>query len=163
MSSSTERLEVSVTTLAGAVTTQVDVPTGFVPITAIVPLMRRLGEEAQRLEERRTVATGLAISCQKGCAACCRMLVPVSAPEALTLRTFVESLPEERRMALTQRVHDIQERLESAGLLGRLREFAESDQQRTDDDLESINRDYYALRLPCPFLEHEMCSIYEQR
>jgi Fe-S-cluster containining protein len=163
MSSAIERLEVSVTTPAGELKTQVDVPTGFVPITAIVPLMRRLGEEAQALEEQHSIEAGFAISCQKGCAACCRMLVPVSAPEALALRHFVETLPPTHKTAFASRLAQAQQRLDKAGLLDRLRRIAESETQQTDDDLESINRDYYALRLPCPFLENEMCSIYEQR
>jgi Fe-S-cluster containining protein len=163
MSAAIERLAVSITTPAGELTTQVDVPTGFVPITAIVPLMRRLGEQAQALEEQRSIEAGSAISCQKGCAACCRMLVPVSAPEALALRDFVEALPADRKDAFSSRLAQTQQRLEQTGLLGRLRHIAESEAQRTDDDMESINRDYYALRLPCPFLDNEMCSIYEQR
>ena len=29
--------------------------------------------------------------------------------------------------------------------------------------MEQTNRDYYTLRLPCPFLENEACSIYADR
>ena len=32
-----------------------------------------------------------------------------------------------------------------------------------DEQLDPVNRAYYALRLPCPFLENELCSIYEAR
>ena len=45
----------------------------------------------------------------------------------------------------------------------RLEGLAESDRQFSDEEMEPVNRDYYALRLPCPFLEDERCSIYEQR
>ncbi|MBH0179097.1 MAG: AMP-binding protein [Nitrospira sp.] len=48
----TERYEIALNTRAGRLTTAVDVPTAFVPVTAIVPLMRRLGEEAQALKEK---------------------------------------------------------------------------------------------------------------
>ncbi len=54
-------------------------------------------------------------------------------------------------------------RLEETGLWSRLNDLAETDRQLSDDDLEQTNRDYYALRMPCPFLENEMCSIYEDR
>ncbi|HBH79533.1 MAG TPA: zinc/iron-chelating domain-containing protein, partial [Nitrospira sp.] len=73
-----ERFEIALNTSAGQITTAVDVPTGFVPVTSIVPLMRRLGEEAQALEVARVGEEGKVPSCQKGCAACCRMLVPLS-------------------------------------------------------------------------------------
>src|SRR5881628_1478878 len=134
-----ERLEVAVKTPAGLLTTPVEVPTGFVPVTAIVPLMRRIGEQAEALEERKSIAAGEAISCKKGCAACCRMLVPV------------------------MNVAAAGSRLERAGLLARLTEIAETSRQLSDEEMEPLNRDYYALRMPCPFLENEVCSIYEDR
>lgn len=158
-----ERLEVSIKTPAGMLTTPVEVPTGFVPVTAIVPLMRRLGEQAQALEERNALAAGETISCQKGCAACCRMLVPVSAPEAFALKDMIGALPEARRQATLRKVADAKARLEQAGLLARLTAIAETERQLSDEEMEPINRDYYALRMPCPFLENEVCSIYEDR
>src|SRR2546430_12630845 len=95
-----ERREVAVKTPAGLLATPVEVPTGFVPVTEIVPLMRRIGEQAEALEERKSIAAGEAISCKKGCAACCRMLVPVSAPEAFALKDMIAKMPrsEERRV-----------------------------------------------------------------
>ena len=160
---SIERLEVSVKTPAGMLTTPVEVPTGFVPVTAIVPLMRRLGEQAQALEERKARAAGKTISCQKGCAACCRMLVPVSAPEAFALKDMIGALPDARRQATLRKVAEAKTRLAQVGLLARLTAIAETDRQLSDEEMEPINRDYYALRTPCPFLENEVCSIYEDR
>ncbi len=159
----TERLDLSITTPAGPVTATVELPTGFVPVTQIVPLMRKLGEQAQALEQRRVVASGQAISCAKGCAACCRMLVPVSPPEAFALRTMVAGLPPERRQAYSRSVEDALAQLDRAGLLARLRHLADADRPMTDEEMEPINRAYFALKLPCPFLENETCSIYEDR
>ena len=158
-----ERLEVSVKTPAGLLTMPVEVPTGFIPVTAIVPLMRRLGEQAQALEEQKAIAAGRAISCKLGCAACCRMLVPVSAPEAFALKDMIAKMPAGRRQATVTKVAAARARLERAGLLGRLTEIAETGRQLSDEEMEPINRDYYALRMPCPFLENEVCSIYEDR
>ncbi|HKC93420.1 MAG TPA: hypothetical protein VKB81_05295, partial [Nitrospira sp.] len=83
---SIERFEIAVNTPAGRLNTTLDVPTGFVPITSIVPVTRRLGEEMLKLEELRSREAGHSISCRMGCAACCRMLVPLSPPEAFALR-----------------------------------------------------------------------------
>ncbi|WP_447974832.1 YkgJ family cysteine cluster protein [Nitrospira sp. Kam-Ns4a] len=162
-SGSVERFEVCVNTPAGRLTSTVEVPSGFVPVSAIVPVLRRVGEQTLALEERQAVAAGASVSCKKGCAACCRMLVPVSAPEAFALHAMVERLPEARRRALRAKVAEARGRLDAAGLLGRLTAVAETDRQLQDEDLESLNRAYYALRLPCPFLEDEVCSIYEDR
>ncbi len=158
-----EQFNISLTTPVGQLSTVVEVPTGFVPITSIVPLLHRLSDAAQSLEEKEARGAGQPISCAKGCAACCRMLVPVSVPEAFALRNLILSLPQERRQALTARVAASHMRLEQAGLLKRLMDLAESSGQLTDEDMEPMNQDYYALRLPCPFLENEVCSIYDHR
>ncbi|MDE3225794.1 MAG: YkgJ family cysteine cluster protein [Nitrospirota bacterium] len=158
-----ERFDISMTTPAGPVTVAVDVPAYFVPIASIVPSMRRMGEAAQALEERRVVAQGSAVSCKKGCAACCRMLIPVSAPEAFALADTINTWPADRREATLARMADARARLEQAGALSHLREVAASERQLGDDAFEPINRAYYALRLPCPFLVEESCSIYDDR
>lgn len=158
-----ERFNISLTTPAGELTTFVEAPTTLVPIMAIVPLTRRLGEEATALEETQEQEAGRPISCRKGCAACCRMLVPVSPPEAFALKAMVETLPEERRNVLLGKLNQAQVRLEQAGLLARLTAVTEADSPLSDEDMEPLNRAYYALRMACPFLEDETCSIYEDR
>lgn len=159
----TERYEIALNTAAGQLTTAIDVPTGFVPVTSIVPVMRRVGEEAQALEQARSIESGKALSCHKGCAACCRMMVPLSPPEAFALRDYVRGLPVERQQHIAGRLGCTKSVLLSHGLWHRLLEMGESARPPDDEALEPVNRDYYALRLPCPFLEEEMCSIYEER
>jgi len=158
-----ERFEVALNTPAGRLTTAIDVPTGFIPITAIVPVTRRLGEEAAELEIQHATEAGRAISCRKGCAACCRMLVPLSVPEAFALREYVEQLPTDRRSLLLNRLSDTKDRLKHEGLWERLTDVAEASSPVPDEELDPINRAYYALRIPCPYLENELCSIYEAR
>lgn len=158
-----ERFEVALNTPAGRLTTAIDVPTGFIPITAIVPVTRRLGEEAAELEVQQAVEAGRAISCRKGCAACCRMLVPLSAPEAFALSEYVEQLPPDRRTLLLNHLSDTKDRLIREGLWDRLNDVAETSQPVSDEELDPINQSYYALRIPCPYLENELCSIYEAR
>ena len=160
---SVERFEIALNTPAGRVNTVLDVPTGFVPITSIVPVTRRLGEEMLKLEEVHARETGRSISCQMGCAACCRMLVPLSPPEAFALQDYVDQLPADRRSTLHQKVMESRTILTSHGVWGRLQAVADATHPIPDDQLEPLNRDYYALRHPCPFLENEMCSIYEAR
>jgi Fe-S-cluster containining protein len=158
-----EQFTISLTTPAGELSTAVEVPTGFVPITSIVPLLQKLGDAAQSLEEEDAKAGGLQISCREGCAACCRMLVPVSAPEALTLRNVIETMPEERRYWIRKQIAESYARLRQGNLLDRLTELADSNRRLSDEDMEPINREYYALRMACPFLENESCSIYDHR
>jgi Fe-S-cluster containining protein len=158
-----ERFEVALNTPTGRLTTAIDVPTGFIPITAIVPVTRRLGDEAAQLEVQHALAAGQTISCRMGCAACCRMLVPLSAPEAFALREYVEQLPEDRRTILLNRLRETKDRITREGLWEQLNDIAEASRTLPDEELDPINQSYYALRLPCPYLENEMCSIYEAR
>ena len=160
---SVERFDIAVNTPAGRLNTVLDVPTGFVPITSIVPLTRRLGEEILKLEEHQSRTAGQTVSCRMGCAACCRMLVPLSPPEAFSLLEYVEQLPGERRAAMERTITATKTVLAEHSLLHRLQAVADADTPIPDEELEPINRAYYALRHPCPFLENEMCSIYEAR
>ena len=159
----TERFQIALNTSAGQITTAVEVPTGFVPITAIVPLIRRLGEEAQALEVAISVDAGKAPSCRKGCAACCRMLVPLSAPEAFALREWVRSRPNDQQDRISARFAETKSHLLSKGIWQQLSGLCNAPEQPNDDVLEDLNREYYALRIPCPFLEEEMCTIYDER
>jgi Fe-S-cluster containining protein len=160
---SAERFDIALNTPAGRLNTVIDVPTGFIPITSIVSLTRRLGEEMLKLEEHQSRDAGQSISCRMGCAACCRMLVPLSPPEAFALREYIEQLPQNRQASIVQRIADSKAVLASEGLLDRLEAVADATTPIPDEDLEPLNRAYYALRHPCPFLENEICSIYEAR
>lgn len=159
----TEHFEIALNTPAGQITTAVEVPTGFVPVTAIVPLIRRLGEESQALEVARSVDAGKTPSCHKGCAACCRMPVPLSAPEAFALRECVRARSTDQQDRISAWFADTKSQLLSHGLWQRLSELCNASEQPNDDALEDLNREYYALRIPCPFLEEEVCTIYEER
>lgn len=115
------------------------------------------------MEQRRLAEAGEAISCQKGCAACCRMLVPVSAPEAFALADTIDRLEQNERNRLLAKLDLAQQRLARAGLLKQLSSLAEASDPVSDEAAESLNRAYYALRMPCPFLDNEVCSIYADR
>lgn len=158
-----EHFEISLQTPSGEISTAVGVPAGFVPITAILPLMRSLGGEAQVLEQRRLLEAGQRISCEKGCAACCRMLVPISVPEAFALTNAIDQLDQKERNRLLAKLDLAQQQLARAGILKQLSSLADSSEPLNDEAIEPLNRAYYALRMPCPFLDNETCSIYADR
>lgn len=158
-----EHFEISLQTPSGEVSTAVGVPTSFVPVTAILPLMRSLGEEVQTLELAQVREAGQTVSCQKGCAACCRMLVPISVPEAFALAQSIDRLAPQERERLLSKIDVAQQQLARAGVLQQLSALAESPNPGSDEAIEPLNRAYYALRMPCPFLDNEVCSIYDDR
>jgi Fe-S-cluster containining protein len=96
--------------------------------------------------------SGQDISCRKGCGACCRQLVPISRTEGEALLALIEAMPRERRKAVRARFAAAEAAITQAGLAER---GARSDRE--------MSVAYFALRVPCPFLEEESCSIHPDR
>lgn len=125
----------------------ITVPNAAVPAAEIVPALQGLVNAVVEAAE-----TGKAISCRKGCGACCRQLVPVSRTEGERLLQLIEAMPAERRATLKARFAAAESAIEAAGL----REH----HGRSDRELSTA---YFALGVPCPFLEDESCSIHPER
>lgn len=125
----------------------ITVPSDPVEAAEIVPALQGLVNAVVDAAE-----AGKTVSCRKGCGACCRQLVPVSRSEGERLVKLVDALPAERRQALTARFEAAETAIKGAGL----------EQRRGRSDRE-LSVAYFALRLPCPFLEDESCSIHPER
>src|SRR5260370_36079604 len=142
-SAATRRLTVGTLRITHPIT----VPTASVPAAEIVPALQGLVNAVVEAAE-----AGHTVSCRKGCGACCRQLVPVSRTEGERLLQLMETMPAERRAALSTRFAAAEAAVEGAGLKER--------GGRTDRELA---RAYFELRIPCPFLEDESCSIHPER
>jgi Fe-S-cluster containining protein len=125
----------------------ITVPNAAVPAAEIVPTLQGLVNAVVEAAE-----AGKAISCRKGCGACCRQLVPVSRTEGERLLQLVEAMPAERRETLLARFAAAETAIEAAGLTDR--------RGRSDRELTTA---YFAMSVPCPFLEDESCSIHPER
>src|SRR6478672_12209044 len=125
----------------------ITVPNEPVPATDVLPALQGLVNAVVGAAE-----SGQAISCRKGCGACCRQLVPISRTEGEALLALVEAMPKERRMAVRARFADAEARITAAGLA-----------ERADRSDREMSLAYFALRVPCPFLEDESCSIHTDR
>src|SRR5262245_34910034 len=125
----------------------ITVPNAAVPAAEVVPALQGLVDAVVEAAEM-----GKAISCRKGCGACCRQLVPVSRTEGERLLQVIDAMPAERREALKARFAAAEKAIDAAGLAER--------KGRSDRDLSTA---YFALRVPCPFLEEESCSIHPER
>ena len=93
-STATLRLTVGTLRIAHPIT----VPNASVPAAEIVPVLQGLVNAVVEAAE-----AGKAVSCRKGCGACCRQLVPVSRTEGERLLQLVETMPAEQRDALSAR------------------------------------------------------------
>lgn len=142
-STATLRLSVGDLRIAHPIT----VPTGPVAAADVVPALQGLVNAVVTAAE-----AGKAISCRKGCGACCRQLVPISRTEAERLLPMVQGLSPERRAVLEARFAAAESALAAADLKER--------KGRADRELST---GYFALGIPCPFLEEESCSIHPDR
>ena len=125
----------------------ITVPNAAVPAAEMVPALQGLVNAVVEAAE-----AGKTISCRKGCGACCRQLVPVSRTEGERLLQLVEAMPAERRDVLKGRFAAAEAAIEATGLKER--------KGRSDRELSTA---YFAMGVPCPFLEEESCSIHPER
>jgi Fe-S-cluster containining protein len=123
------------------------VPDAAVPASDVVPALQGLVNAVVAAAE-----AGKPVSCRKGCGACCRQLVPISRSEGERLLDLVEAMPKERRAEIKRRFAAAEAVLEPAG-------FGKP-AGKTDRELSTS---YFALGVPCPFLEEESCSIHTER
>ena len=120
--------------------------------TEVVPALQQIVNAVVGAAEKSSSEQGNSVSCRKGCGACCRQLVPISRTEGERLLEVIKSLPPNRQQRLRQRFADAESTIDGAGLKER--------GGRSDRDLSVA---YFAMGLPCPFLEEESCSIHPDR
>jgi len=135
------------------------VPAGLTTVDSMLPLARSISDRIVLEMKGAVEAAGEQISCKKGCGACCRKLIPLSAVEARRIRDLVEASPEPRRTEIRARFADTERRLDQAGMLEYLKHPGVLQNQEYLD----VCADYFQLGIACPFLEEESCSIYAER
>jgi Fe-S-cluster containining protein len=130
----------------------------------IVPLARILCDRITDVVVRKKCGEGNHIPCRKGCSACCsRYLVPLSVPEALRLNEEIEAEPAYQRESILRAC------LRAARLILKqkppktLTLQIEQVYAVKSVDLYLVSNWYTSLKLACPFLYNQTCSIYSQR
>jgi Fe-S-cluster containining protein len=132
------------------------VPTRPVTVEELLPILRGLSSLFAERGAALSEADGKTIPCRAGCAACCRLLVPLAPSEARAIARLVDSMPEPRRSAIRTRFDDALAKLDAAGLLSRMG-------TRTAEERATLGKAYFQQAIACPFLEDESCSIYPDR
>lgn len=135
------------------------VPADDVPQEAMVETLQQLTNVMMDGVEENAGDQGYKVSCQKGCGACCRQLVPISRAEARMLAAMVEEMPEPRRSKVKARFEDAVKQLRESGLFDDAVNFH---RLKGQDRVELISK-YFYLGIACPFLEEESCSIHADR
>lgn len=135
-------------------------PNGPVKVAELLPVMNAVAELVVDNAVDEAVAEGRTITCKAGCGACCRQPVPISVHEAEMLLRLVAGMEWERRVRVEARFADAMRRMQESGLIEGMRGIG----KLTDEnERRELALQYFALGVPCPFLEDESCSIYEHR
>lgn len=147
----------------GEVTIQgeAQVPSQPVDLQTMLPAFRAIADGLVNIAIGATAKQNRPISCRKSCAACCRMAVPVSEPEAYRLRAVVEAMPEPRRSTIRARFASGMDFFRDTGVLEDMFQRVRGD-EAARKAIAGINA-YHARGVACPFLEDESCTIYEER
>jgi Fe-S-cluster containining protein len=138
-------------------TAKVRIPNIPMRLADLVPPMQQLCNGIVELANKKELATGSIISCKKGCGVCCCQLVPLSAPEAFFLYSYIKSLPDEKRKAIEEKFSEIRKAMDSAGIMERLNNIEDTNEHRV------LAWDYFRLGMSCPFLEDDSCGIHQIR
>jgi len=144
------------------------VPQGERTVVDLLPAAGALADKLTRVALDLVEAAGKKASCRAACGACCRQLVAISVVEARGLADVLAKMPAQRQTTIRARFAAAVQRLEEAGLLNP----AETKGQRAllarkassaEEVLSDLGHRYFQLKIPCPFLEDESCSIYADR
>lgn len=138
----------------------VHVPAGRTTLTQLLPIVQNLENAIVGKVSEEAAAAGRPISCQAGCGACCRQMVPVSLFEAEALIEWIQTLPEERIAELQERFHRALSALRNAGVLDSI---LDGSWVLGEERATQLAIDYFHAGVPCPFLEDESCSIHPIR
>ena len=99
---------------------------------------------------------GIGITCGKACTACCHQPVGVSAAEVRSIVASVERLEPAHRARIAQRAATALPAFAAAGLGP---DAFVGDANRT----RGAALRYFAMGIPCPLLEDELCSVHADR
>lgn len=116
----------------------------------VIPLFEEHAAEWEAEFRRVRDQFASRMQCRRGCSMCCSQMFSISALEAAVIANAVAALPEDRRERLRQDARAYVERARELGL-AETAAAAESLTPRT------------GVRLPCPALQDDACSIYEAR
>jgi len=134
------------------------IPDAPMRVADLLPVLFAFDDAVVAMAADQVTNHGANISCRAGCGACCRQLVPVSEAEAIYLAGLVSQLPEDAQTPVRARFREAAAALESL-----LPELRNTPKLTTTEQCRDLGMRYFALGVPCPFLEDERCSIHPYR
>ena len=137
-------------------------PDGDVALVDILPEIQTIANLLIEQSLAESAADGKPVTCAKGCNYCCYHLVAMSDHEALLLAHVVSLQEKHEQNRLKNAFTPVTNILEREGLLAELIDVHVNhfhDAAR----LTQVQRRYWELQIPCPFLLDGACSVYPFR
>ena len=119
--------------------------------------------EVRQRAERQIEALDVSISCEAGCTACCRHLVPLAPAEWRRLGELLDRLDAADSAGVAKRWDRLWEQLEAAGISELLLELADDPHAVPHDGRLWLASAYRRAGVDCPFLVEGLCTIYDER
>ncbi len=138
---------------------QMTVPKKSVTARKMLPIFRQMANSFVQIGVNAVESNGEKISCKAGCGACCRQPVPISESEVYQLAELVEEMPEPRRSKIKEKFQKGVEHFAGIGWFEKLERTVSAPAEVR----QAVLDEYFHEGIPCPFLEKESCSIYEER
>ncbi len=135
------------------------VPEREITLVELLPLLWKFQDALIEVWREACAGEGKIVSCEKGCGACCRQMVPLSEIEILHLGITLQEMPAARQSRVRHRFALAVEKLEREGLMDSLKNL----KGLNPEERRQLGLAYFGQGIPCPFLEEESCSIHSQR
>jgi Fe-S-cluster containining protein len=155
-----DRVTITFPTAAGSIDLDVGVPRGDLRLADIVPLAAQITDITVRLAIEAEEQAGRKLSCKAGCGACCRQLVPISAPEAFVLADWIVGMDDAERDTILERFDSALRQLDERGMKTVIDQILED---CTSLDPDGLAPAYFDVKVACPFLVEESCGAYLHR
>jgi len=140
-----------------AVTISFTVPSGACGAESLLKDAHGLATTVTEVAVAKVEQQGRRVSCAKGCAACCRQMVPITPTEARQLAAVVDAMPPDRAATLRERFANTRATMAAVDLPPRGHPDTDKAAYR------AFGLAWIAQSVPCPFLEDESCSIHPLR
>jgi Fe-S-cluster containining protein len=152
------RLQTDLPAFEQALRIVLDVPRRRLRLAQIVPIAYRIDEAMLAASVTHAQTAGQTVYCKPTCTHCCKYVVGFSYPEACYLLDVLTTLDEPRRSRLVQWFRDMNARIEAEGIAAVVETAASM-----DAGLSYLGQWLHEQGIACPFLEDDLCSIYEHR
>jgi Fe-S-cluster containining protein len=132
-------------------------------LSELVPVARWMADRVMQHSIRWACDSGQPVSCRKGCAACCRYLVPLSAPEAAWLAGEIDALPSWVRRHVQQDLAAVARRIIQAGPPTLPQPSSAGPAVQATTPAGAAGEWYSRLKITCPLLRGDCCALYSRR